>query len=206
MVLATWAESFSARSREARIRSGSTHLPGGWSSVRRSRSVSRRRKPARAEREIEVEVDERDQKSETEQATFHPGHVVSGIDFSNDPLLQGRLFSYIDTQIKRVGPNFAQIPINRPTCPVHNNQRDGEGQQRIPTGRVSYFPNAMASGCPMHSPEAVQAFSSYAEKMDGHKVRQRSPASPITSRRPRCSGTAWLTGKRSTSSMRSASS
>src|SRR6202012_2417531 len=82
--------------------------------------------------------------TETEQAAFHPGHVVPGIDFSNDPLLPGRLFSYIDTQIKRVGPNFAQLPINRPTCPVHNNQRDGEGQQFIHQGQVAYFPNSLA--------------------------------------------------------------
>ena len=114
--------------------------------------------------------------AETEQVAFHPGHIVPGIDFSNDPLLQGRLFSYIDTQIKRVGPNFAQIPINRPTCPVHNNQRDGESQQFIHKGRVAYFPNTLASGCPMHSPDALHAFSSYAEKMDGAKVRQRSPS------------------------------
>ncbi len=114
--------------------------------------------------------------AETEQVAFHPGHVVPGIDFSNDPLLQGRLFSYFDTQIKRVGPNFAQLPINRPTCPVHNNQRDAEGQQRIDAGRVAYFPNSLAKGCPMHSPDAVAAFSSVAEKMDGAKVRQRSPS------------------------------
>jgi catalase len=114
--------------------------------------------------------------AETEQVAFHPGHVVPGVDFSNDPLLQGRLFSYIDTQIKRVGPNFAQLPINRPTCPVHNNQRDAEGQQAIHKGRVAYFPNSLASGCPMHSPDAVAAFSSVAEKMDGAKVRQRSPS------------------------------
>jgi catalase len=114
--------------------------------------------------------------AETEQVAFHPGHVVPGIDFSNDPLLQGRLFSYFDTQIKRVGPNFAQIPINRPTCPVHNNQRDGESQQAIPKGRVAYFPNSLAKGCPMHTPEGVQAFSSYAEKIDGNKVRVRSPS------------------------------
>ena len=112
--------------------------------------------------------------AETEQVAFHPGHVVSGIDFSNDPLLQGRLFSYFDTQIKRVGPNFAQLPINRPTCPMHNNQRDGEGQQLIPKGRVAYFPNSLADGCPAHSPEGMLAFSSYAEKMSGTKVRQRS--------------------------------
>jgi catalase len=112
--------------------------------------------------------------AETEQVAFHPGHVVAGIDFSNDPLLQGRLFSYFDTQIKRVGPNFAQLPINRPTCPFHNNQRDGESQQLIPKGRVAYFPNSLADGCPAHSPEGMLAFSSYAEKMEGRKVRQRS--------------------------------
>jgi catalase len=107
---------------------------------------------------------------------FHPGHIVPGIDFSNDPLLQGRLFSYIDTQIKRVGPNFAQLPINRPTCPFSNNQRDAEGQQMIHKGRVAYFPNSLANGCPAQSPEGIAAFSSYAEKMDGAKVRQRSPS------------------------------
>ncbi|MGN6725030.1 MAG: catalase [Tepidisphaeraceae bacterium] len=112
--------------------------------------------------------------AETEQVAFHPGHIVSGIDFSNDPLLQGRLFSYIDTQIKRVGPNFAQLPINRPTCPFSNNQRDGESQQLIHKGRVSYFPNSLANGCPAHSPEGLKAFSSYAEKMEGVKVRARS--------------------------------
>jgi catalase len=112
--------------------------------------------------------------AETEQVAFHPGHVVPGIDFSNDPLLQGRLFSYLDTQLKRVGPNFAQLPINRPTCPVRNNQRDGESQQTIPKGRVAYFPNALANGCPMHSPDGAKAFASYPEKMEGTKVRQRS--------------------------------
>jgi catalase len=114
--------------------------------------------------------------AETEQVAFHLGHVVPGIDFSNDPLLQGRLFSYLDTQLKRVGPNFAQLPINRPTCPFSNNQRDGESQQMIHKGRVAYFPNSMGGGCPAHSPDAMQAFTSYAEKMDGTKVRQRSPS------------------------------
>ncbi len=112
--------------------------------------------------------------AETEQVAFHPGHIVPGLDFSNDPLLQGRLFSYIDTQIKRVGPNFAQIPINRSLCPVHNNQRDAESQQTIHKGRVAYFPNSLAGNCPAHSPEGMQAFQSYAEKMDGQKVRARS--------------------------------
>ena len=112
--------------------------------------------------------------AETEQVAFHTGHIVPGIDFSNDPLLQGRLFSYIDTQLRRVGPNFAELPINRPLNPVSNNQRDGFGRHTINKGRVSYFPNSLAGGCPMHAPEAVDAMRSFAETMDGAKIRQRS--------------------------------
>src|SRR4029077_15684756 len=75
--------------------------------------------------------------AETEQVAFHPGHVVSGIDFSNDPLLQGRLFSYTDTQLTRLGgPNFHEIPINRPVAPVHNLQRDGHMRQAINQGHA----------------------------------------------------------------------
>ena len=115
--------------------------------------------------------------AETEQVAFSPGHIVPGIDFSNDPLLQGRLFSYLDTQLKRVGPNFAQLPINRPTCPFSNNQRDAESTQVIPKGRVSYFPNSLAKGCPMEAGAAEpQALHSYAERIDGNKVRARSPS------------------------------
>src|ERR1700722_5956003 len=112
--------------------------------------------------------------AETEQVAFHTGHVVPGIDFTNDPLLQGRLFSYIDTQLRRVGPNFAELPINRPLNPVCNNQRDAMARTVINKGRVSYFPNRLGGGCPMHSPEAADAFVSYAEKVDGAKIRQRS--------------------------------
>src|SRR5271170_343851 len=112
--------------------------------------------------------------AETEQVAFHTGHVVPGIDFTNDPLLQGRLFSYIDTQLRRVGPNFAELPINRPLAPVHNNQRDGMARATINQGRVSYFPNRLGGGCPMHSPEAIDAFVSYGEKIDGAKIRTRS--------------------------------
>ena len=112
--------------------------------------------------------------AETEQVAFHLGHVVPGIDFTNDPLLQGRLFSYIDTQIRRVGPNFAELPINRPVNPVNNNQRDGFARTVINTGRVSYFPNSLGQGCPMHRPESAKAFRSYAERVDGAKIRQRS--------------------------------
>jgi catalase len=113
--------------------------------------------------------------AETEQIAFHPGHVLPGIDFSNDPLLQGRLFSYLDTQLIRLGgPNFAEIPINRPLAPVNNNQRDGFMRQTVNRGRVNYEPNSLARGCPMHDPDAMRAFMSYGEKMEGRKVRVRS--------------------------------
>lgn len=113
--------------------------------------------------------------AETEQVAFHPGHIVPGIDFTNDPLLQGRLFSYTDTQLKRLGsPNFAEIPINRPTCPVHNNQRDGHMRQTINRGQVAYEPNTLAAGCPMQAPEKEGGFVSHPERIDAHKVRARS--------------------------------
>ena len=114
--------------------------------------------------------------AETEQVAFHLGHIVPGIDFTNDPLLQGRLFSYIDTQIRRVGPNFAELPINRPVNPVHNNQRDGFARTTINTGRVAYFPNSLGGGCPMHRPDSAIAFKSFEERVDGRKIRQRSPS------------------------------
>ena len=82
--------------------------------------------------------------AETEQVAFNPGHIVPGIDLTNDPLLQGRLFSYTDTQLIRLGgPNSHEIPINRPVAPVHNTQRDGHMRQTINTGRVSYEPNSL---------------------------------------------------------------
>lgn len=113
--------------------------------------------------------------AETEQVAFHPGHVVSGIDFTNDPLLQGRLFSYIDTQLIRLGgPNFAELPINRPVAPVHNNQRDGYGRQTINRGRTNYSPNSLGGGCPMTASAAAGGYVHYAERVDGHKVRARS--------------------------------
>jgi catalase len=112
--------------------------------------------------------------AETEQVAFHTGHIVPGIDFTNDPLLQGRLFSYIDTQLRRVGPNFAELPINRPLDSVRNNQRDAMARTVINRGRVAYFPNRLGGGCPMHSPQAADAFASYGEKMDGVKIRARS--------------------------------
>jgi catalase len=113
--------------------------------------------------------------AETEQVAFHPGHVVPGIDFTNDPLLQGRLFSYTDTQLLRLGgPNFHEIPINRPVVPVHNNQRDGHMRQQINTGRVSYSPNSLADGYPAQAKEAEGGFVSYNERVEAYKVRESS--------------------------------
>ena len=113
--------------------------------------------------------------AETEQVAFHLGHVVPGIDFTNDPLLQGRLFSYTDTQLLRLGgPNFHQIPINRSIAPVHNNQRDGLHQQTINKGRVSYQPNSMGGGCPYQAMMKQGGFVSYPEKIEASKVRERS--------------------------------
>lgn len=113
--------------------------------------------------------------AETEQIAFHPGHVVPGIDFSNDPLLQGRLFSYTDTQLSRLGsPNFHEIPINRSVAPVYNNQRDGHMRQEINIGRVSYHPNSLGGGCPYQAQISEGGFSSFSERVDAHKVRDRS--------------------------------
>ncbi len=113
--------------------------------------------------------------AETEQAAFHPGHIVPGIDFTNDPLLQGRLFSYTDTQLSRLGtPNFHELPINRSVAPVHNNQRDAQMRTTINKGKVAYHPNSMAGGCPFLSKIADGGFSSYEERIDAKKVRARS--------------------------------
>ncbi len=113
--------------------------------------------------------------SETEQVAFHPGHVVPGIDFTNDPLLQGRLFSYLDTQINRFGSaNFHEVPINRPLAPVANHQGAGFMRMGIGKGKVNYSPNSLGGGCPMAAPENMGGFVHYMEKVEGHKVRERS--------------------------------
>ena len=115
--------------------------------------------------------------AEVEQVAFCPGHIVPGIDFTNDPLLQGRLFSYTDTQISRLGgPNFHEIPINRPVAPNHNGQRDGMHRQRIDLGRAAYEPNSIDGGWPKETPAGPQdgGFESYQERVDAHKIRQRS--------------------------------
>jgi catalase len=113
--------------------------------------------------------------AETEQVAFHPGHIVPGIDFTNDPLLQGRLFSYTDTQLSRLGsPNFHEIPINRTVAPMHNNQRDGHMRQEIAVGRVSYQPNSLGGGCPFQAKINEGGFASFNERIDAHKIRERS--------------------------------
>ncbi|MFN2493157.1 MAG: catalase [Pyrinomonadaceae bacterium] len=115
--------------------------------------------------------------AETEQVAFHTGNIVPGIDFTNDPLLQGRLFSYLDTQLLRLGgPNFHEIPINRPVAPLHNNQRDGFMRQTINKGQVSYEPNSLKGGCPFQAGMDMSGFTSYAERIDAQKVRARSPS------------------------------
>jgi len=113
--------------------------------------------------------------AETEQIAFHPGHLVPGIDFTNDPLLQGRLFSYTDTQLSRLGsPNFHEIPVNRPLNGIHNNQRDGHMRQQIVKGQVSYEPNTLGGGCPFQSMWKDGGFTSHNERVDAHKIRARS--------------------------------
>jgi len=113
--------------------------------------------------------------AETEQVAFDVGNLVPGIDFSNDPLLQGRAFSYVDTQLTRLGgPNFHEIPINRAVAPVHNNQRDGFHRHTINTGRTSYQPNSLGGGCPFQAGKMPAGFESYAERIDGQKIRERS--------------------------------
>lgn len=113
--------------------------------------------------------------AETEQSAFHPGHVVPGIDVTNDPLLQARLFSYVDTQLNRFNSaNFSEIPINRPIAPVHNHQQAGFMRQTINKGKVNYWPNSRGGGDPAMAPESEGGYVHYTEKVEGHKVRARS--------------------------------
>lgn len=116
--------------------------------------------------------------AETEQVAFCTAHIIPGLDFTNDPLLAGRIHSYVDTQITRLGgPNFHEIPINSPIAPVHNNQRDGLHRQAIHRGRVSYEPNSLAGGCPFQAGATEQGFVSVAARLrnreDSAKVRAK---------------------------------
>ena len=111
--------------------------------------------------------------AETEQVAFCPANIVPGIGFSNDPLLQGRLFSYLDTQISRLGgPNFHQIPVNAPRCPFHNQQRDGMHQMQVPKGRANYEPNSIEPKPIRENP--VMGFKPFSEETMGEKTTLRA--------------------------------
>jgi catalase len=113
--------------------------------------------------------------AETEQVAFCVSHVVPGIDFSNDPLLQGRIFSYLDTQLSRLGgPNFHQLPINRAVCPFRNGQQDGMHQMEIKVNRTNYEPNSIDDNWPREKPVEQGGFASYLERLQGDKRRVRA--------------------------------
>ena len=143
--------------------------------------------------------------AETEQVAFCAAHIVPGVDFSNDPLLAGRIHSYVDTQISRLGgPNFHEIPINSPISQVHNNQRDGMQRQAIARGRVSYEPNSLGGGCPFQA--GAQGFTSFRSASRRTRCEAKQSVLQSTTRRRDCSGTVRHRSKRPTSSERSASS
>ncbi|WP_067820988.1 catalase [Nocardia inohanensis] len=120
--------------------------------------------------------------AETEQVAFHTANLVPGIDFTDDPLLQLRNFSYLDTQLIRLGgPNFAQLPINRPVAEVVNHQQDGYGQHTIPQGRAAYTENSIGGGCP-----ALEGgFQHYPETVSGAAIRHRAESFADHYRQPR---------------------
>nr|WP_036569370.1 catalase [Nocardia sp. BMG51109] len=121
--------------------------------------------------------------AETEQVAFHTANVVPGIDFTDDPLLQLRNFSYLDTQLIRLGgPNFAQLPINRPLADVRNHQQDGYGQHAIPQGRASYTENSLGGGCPALS---ADGFRHHPESLSGTAMRKRADSFRDHYRQPR---------------------
>jgi catalase len=113
--------------------------------------------------------------AETEQVAFCPANVPPGIDFSNDPLLQGRLFSYLDTQLLRLGsPNFNQIPINAPKCPFANLQRDGRMQMQVPKGRVNYEPSSLQDDSPRETAKGFSSARVPAENGEKQRIRRES--------------------------------
>ncbi|MCU1367620.1 MAG: putative catalase, partial [Ilumatobacteraceae bacterium] len=113
---------------------------------------------------------------EVEQVAYHVGHVVRGIEVTDDPLMQARLFSYLDTQLTRLGgPNFSQIPINRPHSPVNDNFRDGFHQQAVHQGKTPYLPNAVGGGCPFLAGNDDGGYIHMPRQVDGPKVRDRGP-------------------------------
>lgn len=112
--------------------------------------------------------------AETEQSTFSPGNVVPGIDFSNDPVLQGRLAAYLPAHMHRLGPNFQELPINQPICPFHNNQRRGVSRIRIDVDKVWYHKNSLADNTPYTTPPEEGGYEHYPTKVEGHVIRARS--------------------------------
>ncbi len=117
--------------------------------------------------------------SEVEQVAFHVGHLVRGIEVVDDPLMQARLFSYLDTQLTRLGgPNFDQIPINRPVAPVDDLRRDGFSQQAVHAGRTPYLPNGVGGGCPVLASAEEGGYVHVPRQVDGRKVRERGPDDP----------------------------
>jgi catalase len=117
--------------------------------------------------------------AEVEQVAFHVGHLVRGIEVVDDPLMQARLFSYLDTQLTRLGgPNFDQLPINRPHAPVDDLRRDGFSQQAVHEGRTPYLPNGVGGGCPFLAPDEDGGYIHVPRVVDGPKVRERGPDDP----------------------------
>ncbi|MDQ0154007.1 catalase [Robertmurraya andreesenii] len=112
--------------------------------------------------------------TESEQAAFNPANVVPGIDFSNDPVLQGRLIAYHMAQVHRMGPNFQELPINKPLCPFHNNQRRGPMRVRIDVDQVDYHQNSLANNTPYETPPEEGGYEHYPKKVEGHVIRARS--------------------------------
>lgn len=112
--------------------------------------------------------------TESEQVAFNPANVVPGIDFSNDPVLQGRLIAYQSAQYHRIGPNHQDLPINRPLCPFHNNQRRGNMRYRIDVDQVNYRNNSLANNTPYTTPPEEGGYESYPKKVEGHVIRARS--------------------------------
>ena len=113
--------------------------------------------------------------AELEQVAFNPANVVPGIDFSNDPVLQGRLIAYQSAQYDRLGSaNFQDLPINRPLCPFRNNTRQGFMRYRIDVDQVSYHRNSLADNTPYTTPPEEGGYESYPKKIDGHAIRARS--------------------------------
>ncbi|QKY71002.1 catalase [Lentibacillus sp. CBA3610] len=112
--------------------------------------------------------------TESEQVAFNPANVVPGIDFSNDPVLQGRLIAYQSAQLHRIGANFQELPINKPICPFHNNQRRGPMRYRIDVDQVNYHKNSLANNTPYETPPEAGGYAHYPKKVEGHVIRNRS--------------------------------